>query len=363
MWQCVMTLPSPYLSPEARETRVDELARALGAEIEIIGESHEGRAIRLVKVPAAVSGADTPKVLCCATIHGPEFVANLVALQLLRDLVRDPARDPVRDPVHDPVRDPVRDPARDLARDLGRNDDSRPATRLRNTAEVHVIACVNPDGYARTWASAGRGKLAQLRTNARGVDLNRNFPLPRGAKWWPLPGAGSRTPGDATYRGACEASEPETRALMELFARENYRASANLHSFMGTVIPARVHDRQDYRNYCRLARAFRDAQVRVRYRRLAHRIFDTFTGEQEDYQHHEHGTWAACIETFPVLSSLRQHWRAPSLFWRFNPYDPRPWLENDAPAVAEFLAHACTLPRPRQTSSVQHRSASDGPSG
>ena len=57
----------------------------------------------------------------------------------------------------------------------------------------------------------------------------------------------------------------------------------------------------------------------------------------EDYQHHHHGTWAVCVETFSLWASFRQHLRAPSLFWRFNPHDPAPWIDNDVPGIVAFL--------------------------
>jgi protein MpaA len=58
---------------------------------------------------------------------------------------------------------------------------------------VAVMPLANPDGVA-----------VRSRTNARGVDCNRNFP----ASNWKLTRAGR------TYTGARPASEPETRAVM-----------------------------------------------------------------------------------------------------------------------------------------------------
>ena len=68
-----------------------------------------------------------------------------------------------------------------------------------------------------------------------------------------------------------------------------------------------------------------------------------FTGEQEDHQHHVHGTWALTIEVFPVTASLRQHLRAPSTFWRFNPRRPETWVENDVPGIVAFFLEALAL--------------------
>jgi hypothetical protein len=141
-------------------------------------------------------------------------------------------------------------------------------------------------------------------------------------------------------------SEPESRAL-DAFARAHgFHASANLHSFMGRLIPARVTARAPFAAYARLATAFGDAQPRHRYRRLSSRIFDTFTGEQEDHQHHALDCWATCVEVFPWGASLRQHLSAPSTFWRFNPHDPTPWIENDLPGLHAWFRAALALPRP-----------------
>ncbi|MEM6295245.1 MAG: M14 family metallopeptidase [Myxococcota bacterium] len=295
---------APYPSLDALMTRTHALADAAGAEVQTYGRSVQGRPLLVVRTPS--TRADAPRVLCSANIHGPEFIGAQVALGVLASLQQAP---------------------------------------LRNEAEVWVAPCLNPDGYARTWETGGHGPLSDLRTNANGVDLNRNYPLPSGAPSW-LPGAGSPTPGDATFRGTAPLSEPETANLDRLCTAQGFVASANLHSFMGTIIPASVRDRVSFRTYKALAKTFAAAQPTVRYRRLSARVLDVFTGEQEDHQHHVHGTWAACIESFPLTASFGQHLRAPSTFWRFNPRDPAPWVANDVPGVLAFLSAALRIPHP-----------------
>jgi protein MpaA len=72
--------------------------------------------------------------------------------------------------------------------------------------DLWVIPVVNPDGLAR-----------DTRTNAHGVDLNRNFPY----RWARLRGG--------YYSGPRAASEPETRALMAFFADVRPRRVVSFH--------------------------------------------------------------------------------------------------------------------------------------
>jgi hypothetical protein len=287
----------PYPSPEARDAQTRQTAADLGGQVVQYGESVQGRPLLALRLPG-----DGPAVLVCANIHGIEYISAQVALRFARIAALP--------------------------------------------AEVWVVPCVNPDGYAATWAAAGAGRLGALRKNANGVDLNRNFPMPWGAKPSWLPGAGSTNPQDATWRGPAPASEPEVAALIDLMRRIDPWAGANLHSFMGTLIPPRVLHLADHRAYASLAAALRAGQTAARYPRLCFPPLDVFTGEQEDFQHHILGTWALCVETFTLPASLRQRRRRAGLFWRFNPIDPEPWVASDAAGVAAFLSAALRRPRP-----------------
>jgi predicted deacylase len=300
----------PYPSPEQRDARLRAAVARVGGEIVEYGHSVEGRALLAGRVPRTGSG-DGParRVLIAASIHGPEYVSSQVALGV-----------------------------------LDRLEQPEPLRRLRREAEIWVIPCLNPDAYARVWEREGRGTMAELRCNGRGVDLNRNFPLPAGRVRRRLPGAGSSTPGAATYVGEAPLSEPESAALARLLDEQRFHAATSGHSFAGALIPAHAEDRATFAAYRGLCAAFSAAQTRARYHRLAARRLDTFTGELEDFHHHHHGTWAVCVETFPALASYRQHLRAPSLFWRMNPRDPAPWVDNDVPGVAAFLHAALALP-------------------
>lgn len=284
----------PYLGFE-------EVLAAAGeaGEVEEIGRSVEGRPIQAVRV-----GGSGPVVCVTAGLHGLEWIGVRVAVEVAR-----------RGPIPG--------------------------------AELWVLPILNPDGYARTARDQGHGRVRDLRKNARGVDLNRNFPLPYGAGPTRMPFAGGSDPDGATYRGPAPLSEPESAAVTAWMLRRSPHASANLHSFMGTLIAARVWHREDCRGYTALCRAYRAGQEGgPGYVRLASPWLDVFTGELEDWQHHVLGCWSVCVEHFALTESLRQHLRAPSGFWRFNPRDPERVVGRDAPGVRAMLELAARLPRP-----------------
>ena len=101
------------------------------------------------------------------------------------------------------------------------------ALRCLPRGDLHaaVILCGNPDGLQRG-----------TRGNARGVDLNRNFPT---SNWSPDPVCYKSRANDARdialTPGTEPASEPETIALLSLLARLKPRAVVSLHSALACV--------------------------------------------------------------------------------------------------------------------------------
>ncbi len=308
---------APYTSPEQRDTRLTAAALALGGAVVRIGTSQLGRPILAARIPSSRSDARRPveRVLVCAGIHGLEYIASETAIGLL---------------------DGLTSPSPEM-------------DRLRARAEIWVVASLNPDGYARTWDEEGFGALKDLRTNARGVDLNRNYPLPAPARpvLTTLGGwrTGSDDPTNAFYRGTHPLSEPETRALADLHDAQRFAASANLHSTWGTLIPPLVTSPAHRRAYRVLCNAFRAKQIDARYRRLSWAGLDRFIGEQEDFQHHAFDCWAICVEHYPVWLDLGR-FRSGQVFWRFNPRDVWCWVANDVPAIVAYLNAALDLGSP-----------------
>jgi N-acetylmuramoyl-L-alanine amidase len=132
-----------------------------------IGHSEQGRPIRAMRVGSPRARV---KVMVVGTIHGNEQAGRAVIARLRR------ARPP------------------------------------RGTA-VWLVDDANPDGTA-----------ANDRHNARGVDLNRNFPY----RWQPQ---------DGVYEsGSGPASEPETRVMQSFIERERPRVSLWYHQALRMVV-------------------------------------------------------------------------------------------------------------------------------
>src|SRR5919202_4677352 len=109
----------------------------------------------------------------------------------------------------------------------------RIVARLRHAhpsgVQLWLVRSANPDGAA-----------AGTRQNARGVDLNRNFPY----RW-------RRGPRGTYYPGPRAGSEPETQALMRLVRRVRPQLAIYYHQHLGITVRARGADPAVEREYAR----------------------------------------------------------------------------------------------------------------
>ena len=144
---------------------------AKGFEPRTVGRSVQGRPIKMWSF-----GTGSRRVLLIGGIHGNEYGSGL-ASRLVAYFTAHPSAVP-------------------------------------HGSKIDIVPCANPDGTA-----------AHRRTNAHGVDINRNFPVA-----WSIHGARS---GESP--GVRPASEPETRVIMALLHEGRYCRAIALHSAGGLV--------------------------------------------------------------------------------------------------------------------------------
>ncbi len=92
---------------------------------------------------------------------------------------------------------------------------------------LYIIRDMNPDAEAR-------GRNADARVNANGVDLNRNFPTRNWTPNWDHSNCWNDRP---TSGGAYGGSEPETRTVMNFILPRHIQAMISYHSAALGVFP------------------------------------------------------------------------------------------------------------------------------
>jgi len=173
--------PAGVFAP-AHPARVIVPARVSAPARILAGHSVRGQAIVAVRVGAADASV---RVLVVGDIHGNEPAGEAIVARLNRESLEGVA--------------------------------------------LYLVRTANPDGRA-----------LGTRQNARGVDLNRNFP------WRWAPGARG-----TYYPGRRPASEPETRAVMRLVRRIRPQLAIFYHQHLGITVRARGADPVLQRIYAR----------------------------------------------------------------------------------------------------------------
>jgi hypothetical protein len=106
--------------------------------------------------------------------------------------------------------------------------------QLVDQSEVWIVPLVNPDGHDysvrvyRYWRKNRRDNGG----GNYGVDLNRNY----GYMWGVDNQGSSGNPASDVYRGTAAFSEPETRAIRNLFLQRNFRAVVSYHSYSQVIL-------------------------------------------------------------------------------------------------------------------------------
>jgi carboxypeptidase T len=122
-----------------------------------------------------------------------------------------------------------------LAEHLVKNAGQAPVTDWLQRGEIWIGPMVNPDGheYSRTRDRLWRKNRRHNADGSIGVDPNRNYGYMWGTRNDDI---SSQVPSDDTYVGPRAFSEPETRAVRNLVARELFRGVITYHSYSQLIL-------------------------------------------------------------------------------------------------------------------------------
>ena len=174
------------------------------AKVFDLGESLEHRRIYALKISDNVEREENQaQILIVGCHHAREWISVEVPFLFAKHLVENYAGDPE-------------------------------IKRLVDRSEIWIIPLVNPDGLEYT-IHTYRYWRKNRRDNGNGefgVDLNRNY----GYKWGADDSGSSPDPGSGVFRGPSPFSEPETKAVRDLFLKKDFRALVSYHSFSQVVL-------------------------------------------------------------------------------------------------------------------------------
>lgn len=232
--------------------------------VETLGTSGQGRHIRALRISAAA--ADAPALVLNGGQHAREWISVMATTCVADRLVTDYDADP----------------------------------RVRAVLGAHTIwvaPIINPDGYVHSWESDRYWR--KNRRAPHGVDLNRNWSVGFGGR------GSSSSRRSQIYRGSHAFSEPETRALRDLVAREPTAVHIDFHSFGQLILYPWSHTKQPAPDRDRLA-ALGDAMASAihsahgeSYRLMPGQDLYMAGGTALDWSYGERGAMGYTIELRP----------------------------------------------------------------
>ena len=158
--------------------------------LDTIGLSVEGRLILALKISRMVNiREDRPQVFYTSSMHGDELTGCILLLRLADYLLNQYGQ---------------------------ATAEGQRVTKLLDNVEIWLNPLFNPDGAYRLGGDTSVSSAT--RYNARGVDLNRNFP---DRILYPV--------------NTIDGREPETQAMMLWTRKHNFTLSANFHSGVRVV--------------------------------------------------------------------------------------------------------------------------------
>ncbi len=269
-----------------------------GAGIELLGQSVHGQPLVCVRI----GPPDAPVSALLAGLHPTEWIGIETGLRILENCLGEPASD----------------------------------------RQLVAFPLANPDGVLQVQDNLLRGIRRFVRHNARGVDLNRNFP-----SFWGANTLAQRVLRRTFAGGSGPASEPEVRAIVQRLSSLPVDRALSLHSFGGVVLfpygAMRTRPVEHAALEAWARRVAAAARPKRGYRAVqSARWVPGFTarGMELDYFHEHFGALSLLIECSKG-GVLADPWR-PSVwtepFAWFNPTDLEATVGPVARAALPFLA-------------------------
>lgn len=276
-----------------------------GARIAVEGRTPAGRPI--VALEFGPESAETISVVI-AGVHAMEWIGVEVGRAIAAQLAADPPRD----------------------------------------RRVVIFPLLNPDGYATAEADLRAARRRFRRTNAHGVDLNRNFPT-----HWRRFHLRSRVVPPLGDGGIAPGSEPEVAAVVRRLDREvdagaKIDRAISLHSFGRKILypfGGRFRAPPDRDRLRAEAKALRDRMPSYEVVQVARWVPGAFAhGLEIDHLYVRYGATALLIELSSggVRALDPSSWAHP-LRW-FNPRDPETAVAEVLPALEGFVRATARRP-------------------
>ena len=292
-----------YPQAQLLETQWRSLAAQAGTQSLVVGQSVQGRP--LWRFDFGRREPEAPTIFLSALIHGVEVIGSLALLDVVRALVAN-------------------------------------SGGILEQNRLVVMPIVNPDAFAHNMDRLDRGHAAARRKNARGVDLNRNFPQlgAAGARPW-HPFSGSRFRFSPHYLGPHPLSEPESRAVADVATAIKPAVALGFHSFGNMLLYPWGHTRAPNPRRARyegLVQAFGHALLQTPYRAGQAINFYPTVGDLDDWLDDRFGTLALTVEVGALDRRLLHPRRLLNAFCWMNPADVEATVRNVTPGVLNLLA-------------------------
>merc|ERR1719277_1927859 len=195
------TFYSAFRDADAQAAQVEALVQASGgiATLETVGQTLEGRAMKIVRFRGEGYIPGGPRVFVTYNLHAREWLTGMSGVYQVEHLIEKIRQEP---------------------------------NYLAGT-EVVLMPMSNPDGF-RYSTTTERMHRKNMRVNSgtscRGVDLNRNWDA-----FWASGGSSGSACSD-TYHGTSAAAEPETNVIAQVMDEAQNTVYIDVHAYSQLII-------------------------------------------------------------------------------------------------------------------------------